>query len=38
MNLFSYRTGLVLFMSPIFSYMKEWREIIELSKEYIDEY
>lgn len=28
----------VLFMSPIFSYMKEWREIIELSKEYIDEY
>lgn len=28
----------VLFMSPIFPYITEWKEIIELSKEFIDEY
>lgn len=28
----------VLFMSPIFPYLTEWKEIIEISKEYIDEY
>lgn len=28
----------VLFMSPIFPYITEWKEIIEKSKEYIDEY
>lgn len=28
----------VLFMSPIFPYITEWREIIEQSKDYIDEY
>jgi len=28
----------VLFMSPIFPYITEWREIIEASKDYIDEY
>lgn len=28
----------VLFMSPIFTYITEWKEIIEESKEYIDEY
>lgn len=29
---------IVLFMSPIFPYITEWKEIIELSKEFIDEY
>lgn len=28
----------VLFMSPIFPYITEWKEIIEESKEYVDEY
>lgn len=28
----------VLFMSPIFPYITNWKEIIETSKEYIDEY
>ena len=28
----------VLFMSPIFPYLTEWRKIIEISKEYVDEY
>lgn len=28
----------VLFMSPIFPYITEWKEIIELTKDYIDEY
>lgn len=28
----------VLFMSPIFPYITNWKEIIEISKEYIDEY
>lgn len=28
----------VLFMSPIFPYITEWKEIIEMSKDYIDEY
>lgn len=28
----------VLFMSPIFPYITEWKEIIEESKDYIDEY
>lgn len=28
----------VLFMSPIFPHITEWKEIIEKSKEYIDEY
>ncbi len=28
----------VLFMSPIFPYITEWKEIIEKSKEFIDEY
>ena len=28
----------VLIMSPIFPYITEWKEIIELSKEFIDEY
>lgn len=28
----------VLFMSPIFPYITEWKEIIEKSKEYVDEY
>lgn len=28
----------VLFMSPIFPFITEWREIIEKSKDYIDEY
>lgn len=28
----------VLFMSPIFPYITEWKEIIENSKEYVDEY
>lgn len=28
----------ILFMSPIFPYITEWKEIIEKSKEYIDEY
>ena len=28
----------VLFMSPIFPYITEWKKIIEISKEYIDEY
>lgn len=28
----------ILFMSPIFPYITEWKEIIELSKDYIDEY
>ena len=28
----------VLFMSPIFPYITEWKEIIETSKDYIDEY
>lgn len=28
----------VVFMSPIFPYITEWKEIIEVSKEYIDEY
>lgn len=28
----------VLFMSPIFPYITEWKEIIKLSKEFIDEY
>ena len=28
----------VLFMSPIFPYITEWKEIIEMSKEFIDEY
>ena len=28
----------VLFMSPIFPYITEWKKIIEESKEYVDEY
>lgn len=28
----------ILFMSPIFPFITEWKEIIEKSKEYIDEY
>lgn len=28
----------VLFMSPIFPYITNWKEIIEVSKDYIDEY
>ena len=28
----------ILFMSPIFPYITEWKEIIEKSKDYIDEY
>lgn len=28
----------ILFMSPIFPYITKWKEIIEISKEYIDEY
>lgn len=28
----------ILFMSPIFPYITEWKEIIEISKEYVDEY
>lgn len=28
----------VLFMSPIFPYITEWKEIIEISKGYVDEY
>lgn len=28
----------VLFMSPIFPYLTDWKEIIEVSKEYVDEY
>lgn len=28
----------VLFMSPIFPYITEWKKIIEISKEYVDEY
>lgn len=28
----------VLFMSPIFPYITEWKEIVEISKEYVDEY
>lgn len=28
----------VLFMSPIFPYLTKWREIIEISKDYVDEY
>lgn len=28
----------VLFMSPIFPYLTEWKEIIEISKDYVDEY
>lgn len=28
----------VLFMSPIFPYITEWKELIEISKEYVDEY
>ena len=28
----------VLFMSPIFPYITEWKEIIDISKEYVDEY
>ena len=28
----------VLFMSPIFPYITEWQEIIDLTKDYIDEY
>lgn len=28
----------VLFMSPIFPYITEWKEIIKISKEYVDEY
>lgn len=28
----------VLFMSPIFPYITEWKEIIETSKSYVDEY
>lgn len=28
----------VLFMSPIFPYITEWKQIIEISKNYIDEY
>ena len=28
----------ILFMSPIFPYITEWKEIIEISKEFIDEY
>lgn len=28
----------VLFMSPIFPYITEWKEIIEISKDYIDEF
>lgn len=28
----------VLFMSPIFPYITQWKEIIEISKEYVDEY
>lgn len=28
----------VLFMSPIFPYITEWKKIIEISKKYIDEY
>lgn len=27
-----------LFMSPIFPYITEWKEIIEISKDYVDEY
>lgn len=29
---------IVLFMSPIFPYITEWKEIIEKSKNYVDEY
>ena len=28
----------ILFMSPIFPYITEWKEIIEKSKDYVDEY
>lgn len=28
----------ILFMSPIFPYITEWKEIIEISKDFIDEY
>ena len=28
----------VLFMSPIFPYITEWKEIIDLTKDYVDEY
>lgn len=28
----------ILFMSPIFPYITEWKEIIKISKEYVDEY
>ena len=28
----------VLFMSPIFPYITEWKEIMEISKEFVDEY
>ena len=28
----------ILFMSPIFPYITEWKEIIEATKDYIDEY
>lgn len=28
----------VLFMSPIFPYITEWKKIIEISREYVDEY
>ena len=35
-----YENGIytILFMSPIFPYITEWKEIIEISKEYVDEY
>ena len=28
----------ILFMSPIFPYITEWKDIIEVSKDYVDEY
>lgn len=28
----------VLFMSPIFPYITEWKEIIEISRDYVDEF
>lgn len=28
----------ILFMSPIFPYITEWKEIIEISKDFVDEY
>jgi len=35
-----HRNGIhtVLFMSPIFPYITEWKEIIDISKAYVDEY